>query len=91
MEELRRSVGREHETAAVGALVRDPIVCLVTLTGPGGVGQIRLALSIARDVADQFTNCVTFIALAPVPYPALDAACLAVDTVTPRRETPYRV
>ena len=45
-------IGREAEVAALVALLRDPAVRLVTLTGPGGVGKTRLALQAAREVQD---------------------------------------
>jgi predicted ATPase len=44
-------IGRQTEIAAVGALLRDPAVHLVTLTGPGGIGKTRLAVEVARLVA----------------------------------------
>jgi predicted ATPase len=44
-------IGREHELLAVGALLRDPAVHLVTLVGPGGIGKTRLALEVARQVS----------------------------------------
>src|SRR5262249_53181424 len=64
-------VGREREVAAVGALLRDEGVRLVTLTGPAGVGKTRLAIEVANRVADAFPDRVAFIALAQIRDPAL--------------------
>ena len=69
-------IDRESEVAAVVAMIRQPDVPLVTLTGPGGVGKTRLALKVAttlRDAdpgseADGETDprAIWFVDLAPV-------------------------
>jgi predicted ATPase len=62
-------IGREHEISAVGALLRDPAVHLVTLVGPGGIGKTRLALEVAREVGSTVPaelDGVSFIDLAAV-------------------------
>ena len=56
-------VGREAELAAVQALLADPEVRLVTLTGPGGTGKTRLALAAAAAVADEFPGGVVLVEL----------------------------
>jgi predicted ATPase len=62
-------IGREQEIRAVGALIRDPAVHLVTLIGPGGIGKTRLALEVARELDDTVPadlDGVSFIDLAAV-------------------------
>ncbi len=44
---------------------------LVTLTGSGGVGKTRLALQVAAELLDQFSDGVWFIELAPLSNPDL--------------------
>jgi len=63
---LSSFVGREAEVARVVALLRDPAVRLLTLTGPGGVGKTRLALRAAEEVAADFANGAAFVPLASV-------------------------
>jgi predicted ATPase len=65
-------VGREGETAAVVALLRDPDVHLVTLIGSGGIGKTRLALEVARLLgAAGDLDAVSFVDLAPVHHAAM--------------------
>ncbi|GAC1357003.1 MAG: LuxR family transcriptional regulator [Ktedonobacteraceae bacterium] len=63
-------IGREKEVAAVTRLLRRSDVRLVTLSGPGGVGKTRLALHIAAELSDDFTDGVFVVALSPVNDPA---------------------
>jgi non-specific serine/threonine protein kinase len=82
---LTSFVGREQEAAAVVALLREPDVRLVTLTGPGGVGKTRLAVRVADEVAgapstssgQAFANGVAFVPLAAVPDAALVVPAVA--------------
>lgn len=63
-------VGREREVAATVSLLRQPGVRLLTLTGPGGVGKMRLALEAASRSAVDFPGGARFVDLAPVTEPA---------------------
>ncbi len=69
-------VGRDREVAAVEELLLRPDVQLVTLTGPGGIGKTRLALEVARHLADRFPGGTYFIPLAPVSDAALVASVI---------------
>jgi predicted ATPase len=64
-------LGRERDLAAVAERLRDREVKLLTLTGPGGTGKTRLALQAAAEVAEEFPDGITWIALAPLADPAL--------------------
>ncbi|HYI14925.1 MAG TPA: tetratricopeptide repeat protein, partial [Thermomicrobiales bacterium] len=86
-----RIVGRLQETAATTALLLDPEVRLLTLTGLGGVGKTRLALEVGHKVADAFPDGAIFIDLAPVRDPALVLMAIAqAFGVVPSREHPLR-
>ena len=64
-------IGREREVDAVGQLLLREDVHLVTLTGPGGVGKTRLALQVAAEVSEHFTDGTWFVSLAPISDPDL--------------------
>src|SRR5262249_25114511 len=64
-------LGREAALAAASALLADPGVRLLTLTGPGGVGKSRLSLELAHRHGGRF------VALAAVDEPARVLPALA--------------
>ena len=63
-------VGRVGELAELTALLGQPEVRLVTLTGPGGSGKTRLAISLSRGLVQSFDDGVFFVPLATVTSPA---------------------
>jgi predicted ATPase/DNA-binding CsgD family transcriptional regulator len=75
--QLTPLIGREQEVAMVHALLQEPEVRLVTLTGPGGIGKTRLGLYIATDMLDDFVDGVCFVPLAPISDPALVVSTIA--------------
>ncbi len=70
-------IGRAADVANVTALVRRPDVRLVTLTGAGGSGKTRLALQVAAELLDDFSDGVWLVDLAPITDPKLIASQIA--------------
>ena len=70
-------IGREQAILAAVALLTQPTIRLLTLTGPGGIGKTRLALQVAADTADAFLDGVVFVSLASITDPDLVALAIA--------------
>jgi non-specific serine/threonine protein kinase len=68
-------VGRDREVAELTALLSEKR--LLTLTGPGGTGKTRLALKVAADHLDRFSDGVFFADLSPIVDPALVPSVIA--------------
>ncbi len=64
-------IGREQEHTRALALIQRSQVRLLTITGPSGVGKTRFALQVAKDLCEELTDGVSFVALAPVRDAAL--------------------
>ena len=75
-------IGRESEVTEVTAALRAHR--LVTLTGVGGVGKTRLAVEVAGQLADEFSDGVWVFELAAVTDPAAvpDAVAAVLGIIT---------
>ncbi|WP_067691611.1 ATP-binding protein [Nocardia jejuensis] len=73
---LTSFIGRVPERAELGELLRNHRQ--VTSVGPGGVGKTRLALAVAAEAADEFSDGVWFVDLVPITSPD---TCVVAGTV----------
>lgn len=70
-------IGRDHDVAAVCALLHPGDARFFTLTGPGGVGKTRLAIAVAERTAPAFADGIAFVDLSPLRDPDLVPATIA--------------
>ena len=70
-------LGRETDLQTLRQWLADPGARLITLIGPGGVGKTRLALELARAIADEGATRVVFVPLAAIRDPALVESAIA--------------
>jgi predicted ATPase/serine/threonine protein kinase len=73
----QRLIGREKEIAAVVAILKQPEICLVTMTGIGGTGKTRLSKAVAHELLHEFTDGVFFVELDAIADAQLVAAVIA--------------
>ena len=73
---LTALLGRDADMQILRQWLDDPLVRLITVVGPGGVGKTRLALEIAHAVADEGTVQVAFVQLAAIRDPAFVASAI---------------
>jgi predicted ATPase/DNA-binding XRE family transcriptional regulator len=74
---LTALLGRDGEVEQLRQWLADPAFRLITLIGPGGVGKTRLALELARGIADEASTRVMFVPLADIRDAGLAACAIA--------------
>src|SRR5262245_27748880 len=74
---LTALLGRDADLHTLRSWLDDRAVRLVTLVGPGGVGKTRLALEVARAIAEGGATRVVFLGLAAVQDPAFVGPAIA--------------
>ena len=74
---LTRLLGRERDLEVLQQWLADPAARLITLAGPGGVGKTRLALEVARRVAEDDSTRVVFVELASIRQTTFVASAIA--------------
>jgi predicted ATPase/DNA-binding XRE family transcriptional regulator len=74
---LTSLLGRDADVETLRRWLADPAARLITLVGPGGVGKTRLALELARAIANEDTTRVVFVPLAALRDPAFLAPTIA--------------
>ncbi len=70
-------IGRERELQQIAAMLKGDNIQLVTLTGPGGVGKTRVAIELARSLAESFKHGVVFVDLSSTSDPGLVGSNIA--------------
>jgi predicted ATPase/DNA-binding XRE family transcriptional regulator len=74
---LTALLGRDADVQTLRLWLADPVVRLITLTGPGGAGKTRLALEIAHTIAAERKTRIAFVPLADTRDPTFVASVIA--------------
>ena len=70
-------IGREADVEVLRQWLADHTMRLITLTGPGGAGKTRLALELARAMAEPGSTRVVFAPLSAIRDPGFVARAIA--------------
>jgi len=70
-------IGRDADVEVLRQWLADRTKRLITLTGPGGAGKTRLAMELARAMADAGSTRVVFVPLSAVRGPGFVAPTIA--------------
>jgi predicted ATPase/DNA-binding XRE family transcriptional regulator len=70
-------IGRDTDVQRLRQWLTDPTARLITLIGPGGVGKTRLALELARAIADEGATRVFFVPLVAIRDPVFVESAIA--------------
>src|SRR5688500_18191884 len=74
---LTALLGRDTDVTVLRNLLADPASRLITLVGPGGVGKTRLALELARAIAEEGSVRMRFVPLAALRDPGFVGPAIA--------------
>jgi AAA domain len=72
-----RLIGRDEDRSTLRMLVLEAPGRLVTLTGPGGVGKTELAILVANNHTETFSNGIWFVDVASVQTAELLPSAIA--------------
>ena len=70
-------IGREQQSKEIHALLMQPDVRLLTLTGPGGIGKTRLAQQVLMDLVHEFSDGASFVSLVEINVSTLVITSIA--------------
>ncbi len=71
------AIQRTNDENTLLTLLADPVIRLITLVGPGGVGKTHLSLRVAEKAVGSFRDGVVFVPLDAVRNPAMVLTALA--------------